>query len=288
MDSKIRWKKGDYITLGKSIAQFNKKRDELEKLIDNNYLPEKINYKQLKNTILSRKQLNSTLNDLKAFLKEGAEELVETKSGEVLTSWEYNKLQKQVRQGTANLKKELLKLEQPISSGYSRAQMGSAEYSQILAQLRNLQKLDLKRGYEFKRLKDRLSQVGNLDYSLIKAQIYRENIMKALKESAVGYQGYDLLMKKLNRIRNSLRFYDYIQKSTALSDIFLYYKEGEGLQYGAFTSEQDRFDYALEELGILEEEKQKLIRKFTRNGNKQLLEKAQNISTMEDLYTFYK
>lgn len=58
---------------------------------------------------------------------------------------------------------------------------------------------------------------------MIKATIYRENFMTAL-EASKNMEGYELLVKRLNRIKNPVNFFEYIQKSDSFSDIFLYYK----------------------------------------------------------------
>lgn len=101
--------------------------------------------------------------------------------------------------------------------------MGSLEYRNILAQIRNLKQLEQKRGLEFTRLKDRINKLGNVDYKMIKATIYRENFMNALQASK-NMEGYELLLKRLNRIKNPVNFFEYIQNSDSFSDIFLYYK----------------------------------------------------------------
>lgn len=59
---------------------------------------------------------------------------------------------------------------------------------------------------------------------------------------------------------------------------------GEGLTYGGFNNDQERFNYGLEELGIVDEEKERLIRKYERQGNEDKLKKARSISTAEDLF----
>ena len=40
--SKIKWQRADYITLGKAVSQFNKKINELQQEENKNYLPELI------------------------------------------------------------------------------------------------------------------------------------------------------------------------------------------------------------------------------------------------------
>ena len=59
---------------------------------------------------------------------------------------------------------------------------------------------------------------------------------------------------------------------------------GEGLTYGGFNNDQERFNYGLEELGIIDEEKERLIRKYEKQGNEDKLKKARSITTAEDLF----
>lgn len=78
---------------------------------------------------------------------------------------------------------------------------------------------------------------------------------------------------------------------------------GDGLVYGDFNSDQDRFNKGLEELGIVEDEKRNLINKITRQMNKEsysiqdsvnkklnsqkyklLLAQAKSINSAEDLF----
>lgn len=47
-DSQIRWKRGDYISLGKAVANFNKKINELKTEENALLLPDEINYSELK------------------------------------------------------------------------------------------------------------------------------------------------------------------------------------------------------------------------------------------------
>ena len=93
--------------------------------------------------------------------------------------------------------------------------------------------------------------LGNLDVELKKAMTYRENYLAALEQMS-GYENYDRLIKELNKIKNPIKFYEFIQKSNVLSDLFIYYKDKATSQtYGGFADNQDAFNYGLEaELGI--------------------------------------
>ena len=54
MESLIRWKRGDYIRLGRAISRFNKIINEIE-VDEQSILPDIQSYKNIKSNILSRK-----------------------------------------------------------------------------------------------------------------------------------------------------------------------------------------------------------------------------------------
>ena len=75
-DSLIRWKTGDYVKLSKAVASFNRKINQLE-VNEIKYLPDLKDYKELKNSIMSRKELNRIVNSLRRFNIEGVEDAVQ-------------------------------------------------------------------------------------------------------------------------------------------------------------------------------------------------------------------
>lgn len=220
---KLNGKDGDYISLGKAVANFNKKIKELQNEENKLYLPDEKTYNTIKNEITTRSELKRVINSLKRFSMEGAEELYETKAGQQMTVWENNENQILKRTAIRRLNSELKALEIPGKSGFSRREMGSVEANQILASIRSLKKLEEKTGYEYNRIKIRLQDLGSSDFKMIKSIIFRENFMKAV-ETYSNLDGYDLLIKKLNRMKNPINFYKLIKNSDVFSDIFLYYK----------------------------------------------------------------
>ena len=92
--SKIRWQQKDYLSLGRAVANFNKKINKLQSEEKKLYLPELKNYKEIKQNIQTRSELNRIINSLKRFSKEGAEDLYVTKAGEQITKWERQELRK--------------------------------------------------------------------------------------------------------------------------------------------------------------------------------------------------
>ena len=119
----IRWKQTDYLNLGREVSRFNKKINELNKEEKKLYLPEIQDYRNVRDRIHTRAELNRVISSLRRFSKEGAEEIYTNNAGEVMTNWEHNELVRQQRIAERNLRNEAKELEQPNLSGYSKAQM---------------------------------------------------------------------------------------------------------------------------------------------------------------------
>lgn len=121
--SKINWKRGDYISLGKAVSQFNQKIRKLQAEEKRLYLPNEINYQEAKENITTRAELNRLINSLKRFQREGAENLYTTKAGEEITVWERKELGIQSKIAQRRLQSEIKELNTIGESGFSRAQM---------------------------------------------------------------------------------------------------------------------------------------------------------------------
>lgn len=219
MDNQIKWKRGDYIRLGQAVSQFNKKIRELKQEENSLYLPDELSYKDLKNRIVTRKELNRQLKKLKAFQEAGAEDLTELEGGQKLTKWEKQYLKEEQSRMIERLQGELKDEFKQLSNGYSKAQMGSLEYNQIQAQINDIRFLDKSTGAEFKKLVDRIIKGGTTDYTMRKAIVYRENYIEEMKKYS-NFKNYKKLMKKLNSIRNPLKFYDTLSNiSEVVADL---------------------------------------------------------------------
>ena len=119
----IKWKQTDYLNLGREVARFNKKINELNKEEKKLYLPELQDYRNVRDRIHTRAELNRVISSLRRFSKEGSEDLYTNDAGETMTKWEHNELVRQRRIAEKNLRNEAKELEQSYSSGYSKAQM---------------------------------------------------------------------------------------------------------------------------------------------------------------------
>ena len=117
-DGQINWKQGDFVRLGRAVAQFNKKVNELNREEKKLYLPETISYTEAKENITTRRELNRLINSLRRFQREGAEDLYKTQSGEEITKWERRELGIQSRIAQTRLQNELKTLNEPLDSGF--------------------------------------------------------------------------------------------------------------------------------------------------------------------------
>lgn len=241
----IRWTRSDYATLSHAIREFNKTINELESL-DKNVLPPEFTYKELKDTIYSRKELNRVLKSLRRFSRESQQKVVSLPSGESITKWELTELSKAQTRAISQVQQQARNI---VESDINV--MGDVEFKQLLRTKESIEDLFNRTGADFRRTAKRTMTWGKSDYELWRAQIYRDNFMNSLQEMS-NYDNYEVLLKKLEKIENPIKFYEYVQQSDILSDLFLYYKDKATAQtYGGFSSNQEAFDTAIfEQLGI--------------------------------------
>lgn len=159
------------------------------------------------------------------------------------------------------------------------------QYLEIVESLRDIKAYRENAELPYITYKKMISRLGDIDYEMIKATIYRQNFEYAV-ESFKQFKGYELFKDKLDRLKNPMYFYNYTRRAEYFKDIFVHYREGEGLVTGTENTEQEKFNEALEQMGLIKEEKNKLIRKYTKEGNEEILKKVQSIETAEDLFDF--
>lgn len=239
MDSLIRWKKGDYVRLGRAISKFNKTINEIE-VDDRGVLPDLMNYKELKENINSRKELNRIIKSLNRANTDSLSQIEKYSSGEEITKWEYNEVNKAMRRALRNLESERA----GILGGRQSIGMGDERLSEIKAIESSIETLGEKTGRDFERIKNRILSLGRSDYKITKDKQFQENFYKAL-EGISNFQNYDILKRELGKIKNPTKFYDYVKQSPVLMDLFLWYKESDSLHYGGFNNNQEAFDSTL-------------------------------------------
>ena len=239
MDSLIRWRKGDYIKLGQAVSRFNKIINSLD-VDEREYLPELRDYKDMKEHITSRKELNRIINSLKRANVENLLAIKTFDSGEEISKWEFSELNKAKRRALRNLNVERAN----ILGGRESIGMGDERLSEIQAIEDSFERLNEKTGSYLKRLKSRIMSVGRSDYKLSKDIQFRKNFYKTL-EGISNFQNYDILKRELDKIKNPSKFYEYVKRSPVLMDLFLWYKESDSLFYGGFSDNQEAFNSTL-------------------------------------------
>ena len=239
MDSLIRWRRGDYIKLGQAVSRFNKIINELD-TDERDFLPELKNYQEIKEHITSRKELNRIIKSLR---RVDTENLLNTKileSGEEISKWEYQELNKARRRAFRNLELE----RESILKDRPSIGMGDERLSEIHAIEQSFIDLENRTGKDLKRIKSRIFSVGRSDYKLSRDELFRRNFYTAL-DGISNFQNYDVLKKELDKIKNPTKFYEFVKKSPVLMDLFLWYKESDSLFYGGFNDNEEAFNSTL-------------------------------------------
>lgn len=96
--------------INRTIKNFNQKVDRLEREERALYIPDRITKKQLKEAYTNRQDLRRKLKELQRFGERGAEQVLETKGGVLISQYELKNLKEERRRILYNLKRELTKL----------------------------------------------------------------------------------------------------------------------------------------------------------------------------------
>lgn len=240
----IKWKKSDYSELRKAVNLFNKKIKEFEKIDKELDIPDLVKYKDLKSDILTRKQLNQTLSSLNRIKFKNAFDEIKLTSGDKIIRWEYNDIKRKqplaIKKVENNLEQEYLKIPKDFKG------LKNDKIQKLESTLKTLQNFQNKTGESLRYSLNRIKKLGQVDYEMKKAQTFRDNFMKALKEGASTFKNYKLFYNDLKKIKNPKEFYEWVKDSDTLMDLFIWYNDETGtLQYGSFKNNEDAFNNAL-------------------------------------------
>ena len=257
-DGVIRWTKDDKQNLRKAVNNFNSKIRRLESLGRQN-LPEKASYKKLagigkleddffSGEIYTRRELNNVIRSLQRFSRRGAEDIVKLSSGEEVTKWQKREIGIAKSRAARSINKRISEID--TSWG-----MGNREIQELEGTLSSIRGIEGKRGYEFKRALKSLENQARSDREMRLALNWKKNYLQRV-ESLKNFDNYDLFLIHISKIKNPIKLYEEIQKSEILNDLFLWtdtdkIKNPSTQTYGGFKSDQEAFNTALEELGIL-------------------------------------
>lgn len=188
------WKPNDETELKKAVKNFNAKvTRQIKKNPDNaKYYPEKVSYKELKELVKSRHDLNREINSLRRFSKKGAEEIVElpgyNKHNISLTKWQKEDMQRR----TYNINKKRARRRKAISeiemtdrgekTGYKKGDFG-------MGSIKDLEMAPMTAftdAMELRDLKGRaraLRKESSSEYWNEKDEILKQNYIEALERN---------------------------------------------------------------------------------------------------------
>ena len=246
--TRIQMSNEDFITLEKAVNKFNKKVRELERLTDDSsYLPETRNFKEVLKSFETRDEFNRIIKSLNNFSTQKSSGVrVTLETGQEISRWELTELNRARRRAYKNLmtEKETI-LNERISIG-----IGDERLREINRQLEKVENVLKTNQGDFNRIKGQVFKYGSLDYYFKQDLLFQKNFLEAIKDLRY-LENYDILLNEINKRKNPTDLWNWVKNSEILADVFLWYDDEKGNRsYGAFASNDQRLDRALEELGI--------------------------------------
>ena len=246
--TRIQMTNEDFITLEKAVNKFNKKVRELERLTDDSsYLPETRNFKEVLKSFETRDEFNRIVKSLNNFSTQKSSGVrVTLETGQEISRWELTELNRARRRAYKNLmtEKETI-LNERISIG-----IGDERLREINRQLEKVENVLKTNQRDFNRIKGQVFKYGSTDYYFKQDLLFQKNFLEAIKDLRY-LENYDILLNEINKRKNPTDLWNWVKNSEILADVFLWYDDEKGNRsYGAFASNDQRLDRALEELGI--------------------------------------
>lgn len=262
MQELIKWSKNDYKRLQKATRNYNRliSLERSKRYFTTGQLPMTKKYKDLKKDILTREQLNQTLNSLTSIINKNSLQEVKLRSGETITRWQQNEIESRIPKALAT-QEERLEQTKLIKNKIER----DDEIKNIQATIKTIKEYDKKTGADLAYAISRVEALGNIDYNLKRAYTFQDNWLKTFRANFSGFDNYNILKNKLEQFKDPKEFYNYIRQNDFLMDIFNLYdsKVGEGTRkgnkkkgtqkgtYGEYGDNEEAFNDTLKELELL-------------------------------------
>lgn len=203
-NSIIKWRKEDEKVLRKAVSDFNKKVQKISKgKKDKSYLPSKISYKETKELIKTRSELNRVLKSLGRFGSKGSYKKVTLPSGQELTNWEKKEISYQKASAVRRIRKRMAEIK-------TTPYMGNVEYRKLEATLKNVQNAYNFTGKRYERAISRIKKLGTSDYEIKVAEIYKNNYLTMLQKAYGNAPEFEEIYEKLKAIKNPIKFYEVL------------------------------------------------------------------------------
>lgn len=219
--------------LKKAISNFNSKVKRLESVDREIDIPEKESITAIKERVSSKWDLNREIDRLERFTKRNAEELIQNKSGVVMSRWEYENLQREQKRLSARLTREIERYgnikptEFGKQSKFTYAQMGDEKLSNLKARQRAISRKSISK-INRSQLKDLQTLLNRTAANYRKdKEIFYDNYIDGTLLNTAYFVGYDeekikYIKKKLSELTPS-QFTKAFEQEQALKDIQLRY-----------------------------------------------------------------
>lgn len=245
----IKWRRGDYIRLGKAVAEFNRELKKNETEMNKLFLPQPIDYKFLKNHIKTREGLNAYIGSLKQVRLGGAFDLEKLEGGEVITTFEKRILERGQAQGIEAVNKQIAKIEEQTKKdrGISvdknlESILKTNRQKALEGRARDYKNLFNLSGQKFKKLAWELG-INQTELQYHRAYIFRQNYVKVMKKHYSDYRDYWLLKKWINSHRDPVNFFNSLPEDAEFYPDDLHYQSDTVIS-------EENFQSFLETLGI--------------------------------------
>lgn len=238
----IRWRKGDYIRLGKAVAEFNRQiaanATEENKL----YLPKQIDYQALKNDIKTRQGLNAYIQQLKRINLGDSFALEKLEGGETVTRYQRREIQRALSQLVPELESKIQSEQAKTLIRYGRTPteelpdpFKSYQQKQLEARLKDYKELFTLSGEKFKRRADQL-MINQTEKKYRQAYQFRKNYMKEMQKYR-NMRDYWIFKKYYaDKHKDPVRFYEDLPEDETYFLDDLYYQSDIVYTDEQFTS----------------------------------------------------
>lgn len=195
--------------LRRAINKFNSKVKRLETVDREIDIPEKESISAIKDRVSSKWDLNREIDRLERFTKRNAEELIQNKSGVVMSRWEFENIQREQKRLSARLLREIERYGKIKPSEFgekqalSYAQMGDDKLYNLKSRYKAISNKKIRNIN-----KDQLSKLigyintTNANYRSTKKEIFYDNFIDGTLLNLGYIIGYD--KDKIKHIKDKL------------------------------------------------------------------------------------
>ena len=236
--------------LQKAVRNFNAKIKRLESVDREIAIPEKESITAIKNRVTNKWELNREIDKLERFTKRNAEELIQNKSGVVLSRWEFENIQREQRRLNARLTREIERYGSLQPKVYGKkepatyAQMGDGKLTMLKAKKqalsnKRLSKINMQ---QLKSLQTNINKL-NANYRSTKKATFYNNYLDGTILNLSYYIGYDnekieYIKSKLNELTPE-QFIKAFDEEESLKDLQLRYEQSKEIGMTPELLEED-------------------------------------------------